>query len=408
MKAIMANFSLGREAWDRFSSKVLRWRKPARGLSLSLDEVREPRLVSSDWVKIRTIMSGISDMDEGMILYGDPSPFGPFLSFPFVPGNENLGIVTDTGEEVEGIEAGERVVINPVLSCESRGIEPLCPSCSRGEPSACRNFAGGVIGPGIMIGACRDTAGGWGDSFIAHKSQVRTIPQNVQSDQAILVPEFTRALRAVLRHPPAPGDRVIVVGAGSLGMLTLQAIQFLGHEAEVAIVAEHPFQADVARKFGATYVIVGHGPGTTYEEIAELVDGTVHYPEVGQITLQGGADLVYETTGYRASMEDAISFTGEGKKLVLIGINQPTGFDLTPLWFKGIRIRGTAFSGTETYNGQLTTTFDLAMDLISQYGLPSKDLVTHRFGLQEHIRAFEALFDRSVSKALKVVFQHVV
>ena len=78
-------------------------------------------------------MSGISGMDEALILHHDPTPFGAFLSFPFVPGNENLGIVTEVGEEVHGIEPGERVIVDPVLSCRPRQVQPPCPSCSRGR-----------------------------------------------------------------------------------------------------------------------------------------------------------------------------------------------------------------------------------------------------------------------------------
>lgn len=408
MKAIVADFSLGKEVWSRLRAKLFGTKNRSRGLSLNLVEMPEPKLVAPDWVKIRTIVSGISDMDEGMILSNALSPFAAFVSFPFVPGNENLGLVTDVGSDVKGIEPGERVVLTPLLSCEPRGVEPLCPSCSRGEPTACRNFGDGVIGPGVMIGACRDTAGGWGDTFIAHQSQVRPIPQNLESEQAILVPEFTRALRAVLQHPPASEDRVLIVGAGSLGLLTLRALRLLGHEVETTVIAQHSFQADPARRFGASAVIGGAGPGRTYEEVADHVDGQVRYPEVGRITMGGGADLVFETTGHAVTIGDAISFTGEGKKLVLMGVNQPVGLDITPLWFKGIQLRGTLFSGTEHYKGEITSTFDVAMDLLSLHGLPAAEMVTHKFPLEHHLAAFSALADRSGAKALKVVFQHVV
>jgi threonine dehydrogenase-like Zn-dependent dehydrogenase len=408
MKAVTVNFSLGKEMWDGFKSKVLGKGRRFNGLSLSLDDVPEPKLVSPEWVKIRTILSGISDMDEGMIVNQDPSRFGAFLSFPFVPGNENLGIVTEVGENVRGIEPGERVVVDPLLSCERRGVEPLCPSCLRGVPSSCRSFDSGVLGPGVMIGACKDTAGGWGDSFIAHQSQVRVVPHSMESEQAIFIPEFTRALRAVLQFPPSPGDRVLIVGAGSLGLLTLEALLLVGSEAQISIVAEHSFQAELAEKIGAPEVVWGHGPGTVYEEVAAILGATVRYPEVGRVTLRGGADLVYETTGRTAQVEDAIGFAGEGKRLVLLGINQPAGFDVSGLWFKDIQLVGTAFSGRETYNGEIGSTFDIAMDLVTQHGLPHREILTHRFGLTDHASAVSVLADRANRKTIKAVFHHVV
>ena len=407
MKAILANFSLGKEMWGRVRAKVLR-QSASHALSLGPAEVPEPALAASQWVKVRTIMSGISGMDEALILSHDPSPFGAFLSFPFVPGNENLGIVTEVGEEVHGIEPGERVVVDPLLSCRPRQVQPPCPACSRGEPSSCRNFSKGVVGPGIMIGACSDTSGGWADSFIAHRSQVRQLPQAMNSDQGVLIPEFARALRGILQHPPAAGDRVIVMGAGSLGLLTAEALQMLGCRVNLLIVGDHPFELEIARNLSDAEVILADTPGTAYEGVAAFVKGTVRYPEVGRITLEGGADLVYETTGLRDRIEDALRFTGEGKKLVLMGINQPAGFDMTPLWFKSVRICGTLFSGRDSYKGEMRETFDIAMELAAEHGLPVSQLVTHRFKLDEYESAFAALADRSRTKALKVIFQHVV
>ncbi len=408
MKALVADFSLGREVWDRFRSKFARRKNGPGGLTFNFVEIPEPTPISSQWVKVRTIMSGISDMDEGMVNQSDPSPFGAFVSFPFVPGNENLGIVTETGAEVEGIEPGDRVVADPLLSCVPRGIEPVCPSCEQGNPSWCLHFDGGVLSPGIMIGACKDTSGGWADCFIAHMSQLRVVPQSLESNEAILLPLFARALRAVLQHPPRPASTVVIVGAGALGLLTLHAIQLLQNDAQVIIVAEHEFEADVARMMGGSELVLSHGPGTTYEEVAALFGATVRYPEVGRLTMQGGAELVYETTGQRSLMEDAVRFTGEGKKLVLMAINQHSGFDMTPLWFKGVEIRGTIFSGRETFNGRTMSTFDVAMELAAEHGLPFQRLVTHKFQPAQHAQAFAALADRSSSKAVKVVFEHVV
>jgi len=408
MKALVTNFSLGREVWGRFRSKVLRTKDRPHALSIHLTDIPEPSLISPQWVKIRTIMSAISDMDEGMILNSDPSPLGAYLSFPFVPGNENLGIVTEVGSDVEGVETGERVVVDPLLSCRVRGINPPCRSCARGDPSSCENFGTGILSPGIMIGACRDTSGGWADYFIAHGSQLRPIPQDMESEQAILAPELTRALRAVLQHPPAAADRVIVVGAGSLGLLTLLALRYLGHSGEVMVVAHNNFEADLARKLGDAEVVVSQAPGAAYEAVAEFVHGSVRYPEVGRLTLQGGGDLVFETTGLVEHMEDALRFTREGKKLVLMAVNQPRGFNMTPLWYKDVEIRGSVFSGRESHNGEYTETFDIAMKMIQGDTIPFREMITHRFALSEFAKAFDVLADRELSKAIKVIFQHVV
>ncbi len=408
MKAVVANFSLGREAWDRLKARFLRRDGGTHPLSLQLMQLPEPANPGPGWVKVRSIMSGISDLDEGMFLHGDLSALGAFLSFPFVPGNENLGIVTEVGEGVQGIELGERVVVNPLLSCKPRGVNPPCPSCASGNPSACRSFGIGLPEPGVIIGACRATGGGWADSFIAHRSQVRTVPPGMESDLAIMIPEFVRALRAVMQHPPEAGQRVIVVGARSLGLLTLLALKMLGHSPTILVVAEQAAEADMARRLAQCEVVLSVGPATAYEDVAAFVKGSVRYPEVGRITMSGGADLVYETTGVRENVEDAFRFTGEGNKTVLMGMNQASGFDMSPLWFKNVRVHGTAFSGVDSYKGELRETMDIALDLVSSHGLPAGDLITNRFKLEDHSAALAALQDRSTSKAIKVIFQHVM
>ena len=120
MKALMANFSLGREVWDRVKSRFLSRDETPGGISLDVVDVPEPAIIGQEWLKIRAVMSGISDMDEGMVLRHDLTAFGPFLSFPFVPGNENMGIVTESGKDAGDIELGERVLVDPLLPCKDR------------------------------------------------------------------------------------------------------------------------------------------------------------------------------------------------------------------------------------------------------------------------------------------------
>jgi threonine dehydrogenase-like Zn-dependent dehydrogenase len=408
MKAVCATVGSVGQPWDRFKSKILRRDRHNCGLSLQLTEMPEPPIPAPGWVRMRTIMSGVSGLDEGMFLHGDATALGPFLSFPFVPGNENLGIVTDVGPAVQGIEPGERVLVDPLLSCRSRGIRPLCSSCMNGNPSACRNFARGVPGAGMIIGGCRDTGGGWGDFFVAHADQLRIVPHHMDSDQAVLIPEFCRAVRAILQHPPVPGDRLVIMGARSLGLLTLLALTMLGHQVTVLVIAEHAMETDLVRKLAPCKVTLFTEPAGTAELVADFVKAKVRYPEIGFPLLEGGADLVYETTGVRENVDFALRLAGEGKKIVLMGLNQVSGFDLSPLWLKEVEIRGTAFSGLDSYNGEVRETMDIALDLVSSHGLPTTDLISHRFSLEDHTSALAVLEDRAATKAVKVLIRNVM
>ena len=408
MKALVANFSFGREVWDRFRAKVFSRGAASHAVSLEFMEIPEPPIPGPEWVRVRSIMSGISSLDETMFVHHDLCALGTFLSFPFVPGNENLGIVTEIGHGVQGIEAGERVIVNPVLSCRPRGVDPLCPSCARGEPSACWNFGKGVIGPGMLIGACSDTGGGWGDSFVAHRSQVRVLPADMESDHAILIPEFARAIRAVLQHRPSADDRVIVVGERSLSYLTGHALRLLGHRAPVLMVTEHELHQEFEGRFADEHACFSDGVESVYETVAEFVGATVRHPEAGRVALEGGADLVYETTGAPEIIEHAARLTGPGKKLILMEINRPGSFELSPLWVKGIKVFGTLFSGKDSYDQGVLETFDIALGLASTEGVSFSELVSHQFQIQEHRQALSALQEGSAGGLTKGVFQHVV
>jgi threonine dehydrogenase-like Zn-dependent dehydrogenase len=407
MRALVAAPRTAKEIWERVTSRLKSGRSGAPSLDLALRDAPEPSAPGPQWVRIRAIASGISDIDLKMIVHGDLSPFGAFLSYPFTPGNEALGIVTDVGAEVHGVEPGRRVVIDPVLSCEPRGIEPLCPSCQKGVPSSCRNFGEGRPGPGVIIGACKGTGGGWGDFLIAHKSRIRAVPQGMDSDQAILLPEFTRAVRAVLQHPPNPADRVVILGGGSLGLLLYTALHALGCARNALMIALHDHEAEIANTIGLGAAFVSRGPGTMFEEVAAKIGAAVRYDDARRPMLLGGADIVYETTGEGPFMEDAIRLAGEEKKVVLAGMKSPFSLDPGNAWLRGIRVVSTSFSGLERYNDELTDTYDVAIDLAVRHGLPAEALITHRFTLEESAKALHAAARPDKSRSLKVIFQHV-
>ncbi len=126
------------------------------------------------------------------------------------------------------------------------------------------------------------------------------------------------------------------------------------------------------------------------------------------MVLEGGADLVFETTGSPENVEQAARLTGPGKKLILMEINRPGSLDLSPLWVKGIKIYGTLFSGRDSYDQGLLETFDIALGLASKDEVSFSELISHKFQLQEHRQAFAALQDKLSGGLRKVIFKHVM
>src|SRR5438046_1798291 len=129
----------------------------------TLRELPEPELPAPDWVTIRTRLCGICGSDyKQMFLNGSmDNPMTAVISFPQVLGHEVVGTIERVGPAVRTRRVGERVVLNPWLSCAPRGIQPPCPECAEGQYSICRNFARGNLPPGIHTGNSSKATGGF-------------------------------------------------------------------------------------------------------------------------------------------------------------------------------------------------------------------------------------------------------
>src|SRR2546421_8725359 len=133
---------------------------------MKLVDMDEPGFLLPDWVITKPRLTGIcgSDakqvfMDWGEVQSAD-NPMKGFFSLPQVLGHEVVADVVAVGPEAEGLQPGDRVVLNPWLSCRPRGVDPICPACEAGDLSLCWSFGVGPIAPGIHTGTSRDASGG--------------------------------------------------------------------------------------------------------------------------------------------------------------------------------------------------------------------------------------------------------
>ena len=158
VRALVYRKSIPRYLLMRAGAKRLKNLETSRYAPLQFEEASEPELPTPDWVRIKPLLSGICGSDLGTLSSESSPYFSPITSPPFTLGHEVVGTVTD-GKS--GYEKGERVIIEPALGCEVRGIETLCPYCASGRYALCLNVTKGDIAPGIQTGFCRDTGGGW-------------------------------------------------------------------------------------------------------------------------------------------------------------------------------------------------------------------------------------------------------
>src|SRR5262249_27094685 len=146
---------------------------------------------------------------------------------------------------------GRRVVVIPTLTCEARGVTPMCDECQAGRTNRCGRTGFGHVEPGLQIGFCEDTGGGWGSSLMAHRSQSVEVPADLSDEDAVMIEPAACAINAARRVPP--GD-VAVIGAGTIGLLTLAALRSAGGRT-IIVAAKHPAQQAWAEQLGADAVV---------------------------------------------------------------------------------------------------------------------------------------------------------
>src|SRR6202050_5587795 len=154
---------------------------------MRLQELDRPTPLRDDWCVARTRLTGICGSDAKMVFmdFGDDfgdSALNGYFSFPTVFGHEVVADVVEVGPAVTTLEVGQRVVLNPWLSCGPRGIDPPCPACQDGRYPWCRNFTHGMIPPALHIGNCAGAAGAHAERFSAHEGQLFPVPKDVPDE----------------------------------------------------------------------------------------------------------------------------------------------------------------------------------------------------------------------------------
>ena len=282
-----------------------------------------------------------------------------------------------------------------------RGLPP-CRSCQGGEPGLCTQTAEGNLAPGMLIGFCRDLPGGWSEELIAHRSQVCAVPDALSDETAVLVEPFSVAVHAVLKAPPDPDSRVLIVGSGSIGLLVLAALRLLGHGSHVTVLARHPVQEAMAQKLGADLVLRGTAAG----DAAVQVTGAKKYrPIKGKPVYTGGFDWVFDCVGSARSVDESLRVAGPHGRVVLVGCaGELPHLDLSFVWARELQITGCYVYGKEATVEGAPHTFDVVMGLLAKRpDHPLSEIVTHQIPLAGWREAMSVSLQRGQHGAIKVV-----
>jgi len=354
-------------------------RRPQLG-GLRLVETDPPLPPADNWVQVRPILAGICGSDQALVT-GDASPYlGALTSSPFVPGHEVVGALRD----------GTRVVVEPALGCHARGVARACPECGDGHAALCRHVVDGDVAAGLQVGFCRDTSGGWSEGLVAHGSQVHEVPDALRDEDAVLVEPLACSLHAARLADPGDGDVVVVVGAGTIGLLTVAAVRDLAPGATVLAVAKHPGQQGTARRFGADAVCA---PDAVHREVARLTGARRLVGRLGDELLLGGADTVLDCVGSSASLQAAVTVTRARGAVVLVGMPGRVTVDLALAWQRELRLLG-AYGPTGA--------FPAAIDLAGRLG--AGDLVGDGYALDKYADALAGAPRAARTRRVKTVF----
>ncbi len=374
----------------------------------ALRDVPEPRLPAEDWVILKTRLCGICGSDyKQMFLNGNmDNPMTALISFPQVLGHEVVGTVVEVGPAVRDRRPGDRVVLNPWLSCGPRGITPPCPECGDGQYSICRNFGRGLLPPGIHTGNCSVATGGFAPLVPAHESMCIPVPDDVTDEQAVLADPFSVSFHAVLKRPPRPGAPVLVYGCGTLGLLTIVILRALHPDSRVLAVARFPHQARLATQLGADVVLAHEPVAQLVERVGAETGADVLSPWYGMPWLNGGGvDVIYDTVGYPQTVEVGIRVAAPRGAVVVTGVEVPRRFEWTPLYFKEIHVIGSNAFGVEEFEGTRRHSMAIYLDLVRAGRIDGTAILSHRFSLDRYRDAFLACGDQAHSGAVKVLFE---
>ncbi len=361
---------------------------------LRLVTIDPPRVDRLGWARLRSRLSGICGSDLGALSGRTSLYFSAVVSLPFVPGHE---VVAELLDNCEDLPAGTRVVIDPVLGCAARGVEP-CEGCAAGSPNRCSRITVGHLSPGLQTGFCKDTGGGWGQQLVAHRSQMHVVPEGYSDEQAVLIEPVACAVHTALRAGIRPNDRVLVSGAGSVGLFATLAMRQLTAAGEIVVVAKHAHQRDIALDFGATEVVE---PGEVLRRVRRTTGAFQLEPEFSSPYLLGGVDVALDAVGSKQSLETALQATRAGGRVVLAGL-PVTGTDLAPVWYRELEVVGAYASARERVNGDVRHTMDLALEVAADLEIGEALLAT--YALERWREALDHALSAGKLGTLKVAF----
>lgn len=400
MRTMVLDISIPRVLLTRVLGRISQRAYFAPTSPLRLTTLPDPPLPAPDWVRVRNRLCGIcgSDLHQLFLDAGlDVAPVALPSHQRVYLGHEMVGHVVEVGAAVNDLKVGDRVVRwGRAEDCRARGRAELCSPCARGHRVLCQ-FASEPR-------QHHPIGGGFGDAFITPASALLPVPEDLGDEQAMFAEPAAVAIHAAWRCIPQPGQRVLVIGCGTIGFLLIQALRLLQPRCEITAVAQFPWQADMARAFGAGHTFLSDDDG--FAHAARLTGARMYAGRGGNRMLLGGFDVIFDVVGLPTTLNNALRWARAGGTVVLVGVHlHRMRLDLTPVWYQEVNLLGAIGHDVVTWQGETLSNFELAMRWMGTGQIKCQDLLTHRFPLSAYPQAFATALNKRTHRSIKVAFE---
>lgn len=335
-------------------------RRPDGRKILAVEQVPDPVPATPTEVVVRVAATGICGSDLHGILDAD----GTSRTLGLIIGHESAGQVTAAGSAVSRVAVGDRVAVDPQVTCG------VCDACRNGWRSICavKKVTGSSL-RGFVPGSMAEL-------MAVEQEQVYVLPEAVTYRQAALAEPLSNALHVVSRIGLAGGERVVVLGAGPLGLCLVASLRAAGAE-QIVVTDVSAHRREVALRLGAAHAV---GPDDLASLVADLTGGV-------------GADVVVESVGIDATYTQAIEIARRRGRIMFFGAIQPTvTMPLLPVLHKELLLIGCTGANEEMAR---------AVSLLAGEAGGLDVMITHEYPLAEAGQAIRTLADPATG-AIKV------
>lgn len=308
-------------------------------------------------VRVKVKLAGICGSDSHIY-----RGHNPFAKYPRVIGHEFFGIIDAVGEGIESSRIGERVSIDPVISCGH------CYPCSVGRPNVCTSL--------VVLGVHRD--GGFSQYAVVPAKNAYTIPDTIPDEFAVMIEPFTIAANATSQLKPTTNDIALIYGAGPMGLTSVQALKGVYGVKEVIVVDRINERLAMAKQSGADRII-NNSSLSLQEELNKLVIKPT---------------IIIDAACHPTILSEAITIASPAARILIMGFSS----DLCQITQQGITSKELTIFSSRLNANKFATVIDW---LVKKQIDPAK-LITHKYAFQEVTTAIET-FEKDQKNCCKVL-----